>query len=70
MKKTNLSKEEIASNERIETLKLVLVRAMEGIIAGAENYTYAEINTVLVDLLSHNLGEELKGQLGNQEDFK
>ena len=65
MENTNLSKEEIASKERIKNLKLVIVRAMGNIISGADDYTYAEINTVLVDLLSHNLSEELKGQHSN-----
>ncbi len=65
LKIMELSNEEIQSKARMKNLKLVLVRAMESIIVGKEDYTYVEINSVLVELLNHNLSEELKGQVGN-----
>lgn len=53
---------EKTSKERMESLELTLVRAMENMITGKEEYTYAEVNAVLVKLLNHNLREELKGE--------
>lgn len=55
------SQNEIESKSRMHNLELVLITAMEQIITGKDDYTYAEINSVLVKLLTHNLGEELKG---------
>ncbi len=61
------SNNEIESKKRMDNLELVLIKAMEQIITGKDDYTYAEINAVLVKLLTHNLGEELKGDWSNDE---
>ncbi len=64
-------KDEIDSKVRINKLKLVLVKAMEQMVTGEDKkYTYAEVNTVLVDLLNHNLGEELKGEWSSDNQIK
>lgn len=51
----------------MDNLKLTLIRAMGTIVTDKEQYTSAEINTVLVELLHYNLGEELKGELPNEK---
>ncbi len=61
---------ELESKKRMENLELVLVRAMEHTILGKDEYTYAEVNAVLVKLLNHNLSEELKGELDVDSNVK
>ncbi len=58
---------EVLSRKRMDNLKLTLIRAMGTIVTDKEQYTSAEINTVLVELLHYNLGEELKGELPNEK---